>query len=130
MFLIFSQKKDWPRLLRAEQLENLSSGTNISHRLFSFSIVMARFHTATAMPLSPDLFPHSNSDGLLKYIGIAIAKKWVLYPTVSDIAIAMWKCLHRIHPKCTAIAVWKWSITIFGTKTFSVWPIMSRRKSD
>ena len=61
-----------------------------------------------------DLFPHSNSDGLLKYIGItiAIAKKWVPYPIVSDvtITIAMWKqpCRqtgnllkkHRYHYRC------------------------------
>ena len=43
------------------------------------------------MPLSLDLFPHSDSDsdGLLKYIGIAIAKKSVLYPIVTDVAIAI-----------------------------------------
>ena len=41
--------------------------------------------------LALNLFPHSDSDSdsLLNYIGIA--NKWVQYPLVSDVAIAMWK---------------------------------------
>ena len=56
---------------------------------------MTRFHTAIAMPLSLNPFPISVSVSLLNYIGIAIAKKWVQYPFVSDVAIgianAQWK---------------------------------------
>ena len=52
---------------------------------------MPRFHTAiaTVMPLSLNPFPHSDSNSLLNYVGIAIAKKWVLYPIISDVAIAI-----------------------------------------
>ena len=54
---------------------------------------MARFHIAIAALLSLSSFPYSNSDrdSLLKHIGIAIAiaKKWVQYPIVSDVAIAI-----------------------------------------
>ena len=62
---------------------------------------MSRLHIAIAAPLSRLLslssFPYSdsNSNSLLKHIGIAIAiaKKWVQNPLVSDVTIAnaQWK---------------------------------------
>ena len=61
--------------------------------------LISHFHTAIAMAIllsiSLNPFPHSDSDSdsLLDYIGIAItiaiANKWVEYPLVNDVAIAI-----------------------------------------
>ena len=74
--------------------------------LFCLINIMPCFHTAIAiaiaapLSLSLTLNPFPLSDSLLNYIGIAItiAKKWVQYPIVSDVAIAIantqWKQPH------------------------------------
>ena len=65
----------------------------------SVTHIMLRFLTAIAImaSLSLDLFPlsDSNSDAPFTTIEASLLLKWVLYPIVSNIAIAKWKHSHR-----------------------------------